>query len=24
MYRKNYYPNYNKLLCRTTGCVPTG
>ncbi|OLY83250.1 hypothetical protein AYI68_g2612 [Smittium mucronatum] len=22
-YRKDYYPNYNKLLCRTTGCVPT-
>ncbi|OLY84362.1 hypothetical protein AYI68_g1473 [Smittium mucronatum] len=23
-YRKDYYPDYNKLLCRTTGCVPTG
>ncbi|OLY81754.1 hypothetical protein AYI68_g4140 [Smittium mucronatum] len=22
--RKDYYPNYNKLLCRTTGCVSTG
>ncbi|OLY84344.1 hypothetical protein AYI68_g1497 [Smittium mucronatum] len=22
--RKDYFPNYNKLLCRTTGCVPTG
>ncbi|OLY80837.1 hypothetical protein AYI68_g5062 [Smittium mucronatum] len=22
-YRKDYYPNYNKLLCRTTSCVPT-
>ncbi|OLY84220.1 hypothetical protein AYI68_g1618, partial [Smittium mucronatum] len=21
-YRKDYYPKYNKLLCRTTGCVP--
>ncbi|OLY81845.1 hypothetical protein AYI68_g4045 [Smittium mucronatum] len=24
MYRKDYYPSYNKLLCRTTGYVPTG
>ncbi|OLY79587.1 hypothetical protein AYI68_g6340, partial [Smittium mucronatum] len=24
MYRKDYYPNYNKLLLWTTGCVPTG
>ncbi|OLY80603.1 hypothetical protein AYI68_g5297 [Smittium mucronatum] len=24
MYRKDYYPNYNKLLCRSTGCVPSG
>ncbi|OLY84905.1 hypothetical protein AYI68_g918, partial [Smittium mucronatum] len=23
-FRKDYYPNYNNLLCRTTGCVPTG
>ncbi|OLY84640.1 hypothetical protein AYI68_g1192 [Smittium mucronatum] len=23
-YRKDYYPNYNKLVCRTAGCVPTG
>ncbi|OLY85774.1 hypothetical protein AYI68_g25 [Smittium mucronatum] len=24
MYIKDYYPSYNKLLCRTTGCVTTG
>ncbi|OLY82341.1 hypothetical protein AYI68_g3541 [Smittium mucronatum] len=23
-YRKDYYPNYNKLLCWTTDYVPTG
>ncbi|OLY77896.1 hypothetical protein AYI68_g8072 [Smittium mucronatum] len=23
-YRKDYYPNYSRLLCRNTGCVPTG
>ncbi|OLY77740.1 hypothetical protein AYI68_g8226 [Smittium mucronatum] len=23
MYRKDYYPKYNNLLCRTTDCVPT-
>ncbi|OLY80738.1 hypothetical protein AYI68_g2405 [Smittium mucronatum] len=24
MYRKNYYPNYNNLLYRTTVCALTG